>query len=127
MEYRFAWTYPIVFSPHDPDTLYVGGNHIFKSTDEGHSWQAISPDLTRADPETLLVTGGPVNREGASAEVYATVFALAESQHQPGLMWAGSDDGLLHITKDNGETWSDITPVDLPRVVADKRAGALAF
>ena len=83
-EYRFAWTYPIVFSPHDPNTLYIGGNMIFKSTDEGHSWEAISPDLTRADPATLGITGGPINREGASAEVYATVFALAESAHAAG-------------------------------------------
>lgn len=113
-EYRFAWTYPIVFSPHDPDTLYIGGNLVFKSTDEGHSWQPISPDLTRADPATLQITGGPVNREGASAEVYATVFALAESAHEPGVIWAGSDDGLAHITKDNGETWEDITPSNLP-------------
>ena len=113
-QYRFAWTYPIVFSPHDPDTLYIGGNLIFKSTDEGHSWQPISPDLTRADPTTLQITGGPVNREGASAEVYATVFALAESAHEPGVIWAGSDDGLVHITKDNGETWVDITPSELP-------------
>ncbi len=113
-QYRFAWTYPIVFSPHDPDTLYIGGNLIFKSTDEGHSWQPISPDLTRADPATLQVTGGPVNREGASAEVYATVFALAESAHEPGVIWAGSDDGLVHITKDSGETWAEITPSELP-------------
>ena len=113
-KYRFAWTYPIVFSPHDPDTLYVGGNRVFKSTDEGHSWQPISPDLTRADPATLQITGGPINREGASAEVYATVFSLAESAQQPGLFWAGSDDGLAHISKDNGETWQDITPAELP-------------
>ncbi len=113
-QYRFAWTYPIVFSPHDPDTLYIGGNLVFKTTDEGHSWQPISPDLTRADPATLGITGGPVNREGASAEVYATVFALAESAHEPGVIWAGSDDGLVHITKDHGATWLDITPADLP-------------
>ena len=111
---RFAWTYPIVFSPHDPNTLYVGGNRIMKSTDEGHSWEAISPDLTRADPSTLQITGGPINRDGAGAEVYATVFALAESPHQPGVIWAGSDDGLVHISKDNGETWEDVTPTDLP-------------
>ena len=113
-KYRFAWTYPIVFSPHDHDTLYIGGNHIFRSIDEGHSWQPISPDLTRADPATLQITGGPVNREGASAEVYATVFALAESSQLQGVIWAGSDDGLVHISKDNGETWVDITPDDLP-------------
>ncbi len=114
LKYRFAWTYPIVFSPHDPDTLYIGGNMVFKSTDEGHSWQPISPDLTRADPSTLQVTGGPVNREGASAEVYATVFSLVESAHEAGVIWAGSDDGLVHITTDNGENWADITPADLP-------------
>ena len=114
LEYRFAWTYPIVFSPHDPNTLYVGGNRIMKSTDEGHSWQAISPDLTRADPATLQITGGPINRDGAGAEVYATVFALAESPHQPGVIWAGSDDGLAHISQDNGETWQDVTPAELP-------------
>ena len=113
-KYRFAWTYPIVFSPHDPNTLYIGGNLVFRSTNEGHSWEPISPDLTRADPATLGVSGGPINREGASAEVYATVFSLAESAQVPGLIWAGSDDGLAHITKDNGETWEDITPSDLP-------------
>ncbi len=114
LEYRFAWTYPIVFSPHDPDTLYVGGNHIFKSTDEGHSWQPISPDLTRADPATLKVTGGPINRDAVGAEVYATVFALAESPREPGVLWAGTDDGLVHISKDGGVNWQDITPEQLP-------------
>ena len=114
LEQRFAWTYPIVFSPHDPNTLYVGGNRILKSTDEGHSWAPISPDLTRADPSTLQITGGPINRDGAGAEVYATVFALAESPHQPGVIWAGSDDGLVHISRDKGETWENITPADMP-------------
>ena len=114
LDARFAWTYPIVFSPHDPNTLYVGGNRVFKSTNEGHSWQPISPDLTRADPETLRVTGGPINRDAVGAEVYATVFAFAESPHEPGVLWAGSDDGLLHISRDAGQTWHDITPADLP-------------
>ena len=77
--YRFAWTYPIIISPHDPDTLYIGGNQVMRSTNEGQSWQEISPDLTRADPETLQPSGGPVNRESVGAETYATVFALAES------------------------------------------------
>ncbi len=112
--HRFSWTYPIVFSPHDANTLYIGGNRIFKSTDEGHSWQPISPDLTRADPATLQVSGGPINRDVGSAEVYATVYTLAESPHAPGTIWAGSDDGLLHITRDNGATWQNITPADLP-------------
>ena len=114
MEARFAWTYPIVFSPHDPNTLYVGGNRVYKSTDDGHSWQPISPDLTRADPEALAVTGGPINRDAVGAEVYATVFAFAESPHEAGVLWAGSDDGLLHISRDGGAEWRDVTPADLP-------------
>ncbi len=109
-KYRFAWTYPIVFSPHDSDTIYIGGSQILKTTDEGQSWQEISPDLTNADPETLKPSGGPINRDAVGAEHYATVYTLAESPHEPGVIWAGSDDGLLHITRDGGENWSDITP-----------------
>jgi photosystem II stability/assembly factor-like uncharacterized protein len=112
--YRFAWTYPIVISPHDPNMLYVGGNIVFKTSDEGQSWQPISPDLTRADPATLQPTGGPVNRDSIGAETYATVFAFAESPHEPGVLWAGSDDGLMHISKDAGQSWTKITPPDLP-------------
>jgi photosystem II stability/assembly factor-like uncharacterized protein len=111
---RFAWTYPIVISPHDPNTLYIGGNQVYKSTDEGQSWETISPDLTRADPETLGPSGGPVNLDAVGAEVYATVFAFAESPHQAGVFWAGSDDGLMHLSRDAGATWNDITPPDLP-------------
>ena len=111
---RFAWTYPIVVSPHDPNRLYIGGNRVYTSTDEGQSWQPVSPDLTRADPETLKPTGGPVNRDAIGAEVYATVFALAESPHEQGVLWAGSDDGLLHLSRDGGANWEPITPPDLP-------------
>jgi photosystem II stability/assembly factor-like uncharacterized protein len=114
LKQRFAWTYPIVISPHDPDTLYISGNQVYKSTDEGQSWEAISPDLTRADPETLKATGGPVNLDAVGAEVYATVFAFAESPHEAGVFWAGSDDGLMHISRDGGKSWDDITPPDLP-------------
>ncbi len=111
---RFAWTYPIVISPHDVNTLYIGGNQVYKSTDEGQSWEAISPDLTRADPETLQPSGGPVNKDAVGAETYATVFAFAESTHEPGVFWAGSDDGMVHISRDGGGSWDDITPPDLP-------------
>ena len=113
-KYRFAWTYPIIISPHDPNRLYIGGNRVFTSTDEGQSWQPVSPDLTHADPDTLQPTGGPINRDAVGAEVYATVYALAESPYQKGLLWAGSDDGLLHISHDAGANWQDITPADLP-------------
>jgi len=114
VEYRFAWTYPIMFSPHDADTLYTAGNIVFKSTNEGQSWEPISPDLTRADPDTLGVSGGPINRDAVGAEMYATVFALAESPLEAGVLWAGSDDGLVHISKDGGENWEDVTPEQLP-------------
>jgi photosystem II stability/assembly factor-like uncharacterized protein len=113
-KYRFNWTYPIIISPHDPNTLYIGGNLVFKSTNEGQSWEPISPDLTRADPETLKPTGGPVNLDAIGAEIYATVFALAESPHEPGVLWAGSDDGVMHISKDGGKSWAQITPPELP-------------
>jgi len=112
--YRFAWTYPIVLSPHDPNVLYVGGNHVFRTTNEGQSWESISPDLTHADPETLQPTGGPINRDSIGAETYATVYAFAESTHEPGVLWAGSDDGLIHLSRDGGQTWMDITPPELP-------------
>jgi photosystem II stability/assembly factor-like uncharacterized protein len=111
---RFAWTYPIVFSPHDPETIYIGGNQVYKSTDEGQSWEAISPDLTKADPETLKPTGGPVNLDAIGAETYATIFSFIESPHEPGVLWAGSDDGLIHISRDNGKNWENATPPDLP-------------
>lgn len=113
-KYRFAWTYPIVISPHDPNTLYIGGNMVFRSTNEGQSWEAISPDLTRADPATLQPTGGPVNRDSIGAEVYATVFSFSESPHEQGVFWAGSDDGLIHLSRDGGATWQNVTPPDLP-------------
>ncbi len=113
-KYRFAWTYPIVFSPHEPNTLYISGNIVFKSTDDGQSWQAISPDLTRHDPETLKPTGGPINRDAIGAEIYATVFSFAESPLQKNLLWAGSDDGYLHVSKDGGANWQNVTPKDLP-------------
>ncbi len=111
---RFAWTYPIIFSPHDPDTIYIGGNQVYRSQDDGQSWQPISPDLTRADPETLKPSGGPINRDTVGAEVYATVFSLAASSLEKGLLWAGSDDGLVHISRDGGESWQPITPKKLP-------------
>ncbi|MBA3943270.1 MAG: glycosyl hydrolase [Herpetosiphonaceae bacterium] len=113
-KYRFAWTYPIVISPHDPHVLYIGGNMVFRTTNEGQSWEPISPDLTRAEPEKLQPTGGPINRDAVGAEVYATVFAFAESPHTAGVLWAGSDDGLVHLSRNGGADWSNITPSDLP-------------
>ena len=113
-KYRFQWTYPLLFSPHDSNTLYVTGNVVFRSTDQGSSWEPISPDLTRHDPSTLEPSGGPVTKDTTGAETYATIFAFAESLHEKGVFWAGSDDGLVHISRDGGKSWEKITPKDLP-------------
>lgn len=111
--YRFQWTFPIVISPHDPNVVYVGANVIFRSTDEGQSWAVISPDLTRNDPKTLGPSGGPITRDQTSVEYYGTVFTIAESPREKGVIWAGSDDGLVHVTRDHGKTWSNVTPKDM--------------
>ena len=113
-EVRFQWTYPIVFSPHDSNVLYAAGNKLFRTTDEGHSWQAISPDLTYADPETLGVSG-PLTMDTAGAEMYATIFSLMVSAHQPGVLMTGSDDGLVHRSTDDGGDWVNVTPPDLAK------------
>ncbi len=109
-KYRFQWTAPVLISPHDPHVLYAGGNVLFKSVNEGQSWTVISPDLSRHDPKTLGPSGGPITLDQTTAEYYATIFALAESPRVKGLIWAGSDDGLIHLTRDGGKTWTDVTP-----------------
>jgi hypothetical protein len=114
LKYRFQWTYPIVLSPHDPGVLYVTGNLVFRSTDEGASWEAISPDLSRNDPKTLGPSGGLITGDNVGTEYYATIFAFAESPLQQGLFWAGSDDGLIHVSRDGGASWQNVTPPDLP-------------
>ena len=113
-KYRFQWTFPILFSPHDSSVLYITGNQVFRSTDQGSSWDVISPDLTRNDPSKLGPSGGPVTRDTTNAETYCTIFAFVESPHEQGVFWAGSDDGLVHISRDGGETWDNVTPSDLP-------------
>ncbi|MCB0061739.1 MAG: glycosyl hydrolase [Caldilineaceae bacterium] len=114
MKYRFPWTFPILFSPHDSGVLYTCGNHVFRTTDEGSSWETISPDLTRNDPEKLVPSGGPLTLDTSGAEHYCTIASFIESQHEKGVFWAGSDDGLLHISRDGGDTWANVTPADLP-------------
>ncbi|MGI9060661.1 MAG: WD40/YVTN/BNR-like repeat-containing protein [Ktedonobacteraceae bacterium] len=113
-KYRFQWTCPILLSPHDPHVLYMTGNHVFRSTDEGSSWEIISPDLTRNDPTKLESSGGPITKDNTGAEYYCTIFAFTESPIERGLFWAGSDDGLIHISHDNGENWENVTPAGLP-------------
>jgi photosystem II stability/assembly factor-like uncharacterized protein len=112
--YRFNWTSPILLSPHDPNVLYQGGNHVFRSTDEGQTWEPISPDLTHADAEKLGSSGG-LTPDNSGAEYYCTVFALVESPLAPGQLWAGTDDGRIHLTRDGGRSWVEITPPDMPR------------
>ena len=103
-----------MFSQHDPDVLYACSQHLHRSTDLGASWQVLSPDLTRNDPDKLKTSGGPITRDNTGAEIYCDIFALAESPHDANVLWAGSDDGLVHISRDGGDTWRDITPPDLP-------------
>ena len=113
MQYRFSWTFPIAFSPHDPRVLYTAGNIVFKSTDEGTTWEAISPDLTRNDVGKQEISGGAITKDSGAAEVYCTIYAFAESPHEPGVLWAGSDDGLVHVSRDAGKSWDDVTPPDI--------------
>jgi photosystem II stability/assembly factor-like uncharacterized protein len=113
-KYRFQWTYPIVISPHDPKVLYVAGQVVFRSDDDGESWEIVSPDLTRGDRTKMEPAGGPVTLDTTMVEHYGTIFALTESVHEKGLFWAGSDDGLVHISRDGSKTWEDVTPPDLP-------------
>jgi len=112
---RWQWTFPIVFSPKDPNVLYTCSQHVWKTTNDGQSWEKISPDLTYADPETLGITGGVITNDMNGPEIYATVFALAPSHHDINTLWAGSDDGKIQITRDGGKKWTDITPKDLPK------------
>lgn len=107
---RFQWTFPVLLSPHDPNTLYVTSQHVWRSTNEGQSWEKISPDLTYADPATLGPTGGPVHKDMTGTEWYATIYAFAESPRAKGELWAGSDDGRVHLSRDGGATWSEVTP-----------------
>ncbi len=107
---RFQWTFPVLVSTHDPRTLYVTSQHVWRSRTEGASWERISPDLTHADPATLGHTGGPIHGEMTGAEWYATIYAFAESPVQPGVLWAGSDDGRLHVSRDAGGSWQEVTP-----------------
>src|SRR5215475_1179303 len=114
LKYRYTWTMPIVFSPHDPNILYNAAQYVFRSTDSGHSWQTISPDLTRNDKSKQQDSGGPITKDQASIEFYDIIFTVAESPKQKGVIWAGTDDGLIQITRDDGKSWTNVTPKALP-------------
>ncbi len=110
LKYRFQWNFPILFSPHDPNTLYTGGNVLFRSLNEGQTWEVISPDLTRNDKTKQGASGGPITKDNTSVEYYSTIFTVMESGVQQGVIWTGSDDGLVQLTRDGGKNWSNVTP-----------------
>lgn len=111
---RWQWTFPIVFSPLDPNVLYTSSQHLWKTTNEGQSWEAISPDLTRADPKTLGDSGGPITKDQNGPEIYGTIFTIAPSRFDAQTIWTGSDDGLVYITRDGGKNWKNVTPPGIP-------------
>jgi photosystem II stability/assembly factor-like uncharacterized protein len=111
---RFQWTFPIVLAPTNPGILYVGSQHLWKSTNEGQSWTKISPDLTRHDPKTMGASGGPITKDNTGVETYATIFTIAPSAKDANVIWTGSDDGYVQVTRDGGTTWKNVTPKDLP-------------
>jgi len=113
-KYRFQWNFPIMFSPNHKNKLYAASNHLHMTTNEGQSWKIISPDLTRNDPSTLKSSGGPITKDNTGVEYYATIFAVNESRQEDGLIWTGSDDGLVHVTKDGGKNWTNVTPKKMP-------------
>ena len=114
MKYRFQWNFPIFFSPHNPKKLYTASNHLHATTNQGESWDLLSPDLTRNDPEKQKSSGGPITQDNTSVEYYCTIFAAAESPLTEGLLWTGSDDGLIHVSKNGGKDWSNVTPKGMP-------------
>ena len=114
LKYRFQWNFPIIFSPHDPETMYAGANVLFKSNNQGQSWEVISPDLTRNDRSKQAATGGPITKDNTSIEYYCTIFTVIESPVKAGVIWTGSDDGLVHVTRDGGKNWENVTPKNMP-------------
>jgi len=117
LKYRFQWTFPIYISPHNSDALYATSQYVHRSSNEGMSWERISPDLTRNDKSKQQESGGPITKDDTSIEYYNTVFSFAESPVEQGVLWAGADDGLVHISRDNGESWDEVTPAGMPEAL----------
>ncbi len=115
LRYRFQWNFPIFFSPHNPKRLYTAGNHLFVTENEGQSWEMISPDLTTNDKSRQGSSGGPITKDNTSVEYYCTIFTAAESVLEKDLLWTGSDDGLIHVSRDGRKNWENVTPKDAPQ------------
>jgi len=115
MPERWNWTYPIVLSPVDPNILFIGSQHLWRTIDWGQTWEKISPDLTRADPATMADSGGPIVKDQDGPEIYGTIYTIAPSPHNVDTLWTGSDDGLIYLTRDGGHTWKNVTPLDMPK------------
>ncbi|UZR99316.1 VPS10 domain-containing protein [Chondrinema litorale] len=115
LKYRWQWNYPVLVSQHNPDEIYQGSNYVHRSTNQGQTWEVISDDLTTGKAANLDIPGGPVQHDGTGVEIYSTIFALEESPLTADELWTGSDDGLVHITRDAGKTWQNITPIGLPK------------
>ena len=124
---RWQWTYPIVFSPVDPNVLYTSSQHVWRTMNAGQSWEKISGDLTRHDPKTMGDSGGPITKDMNSPEVYGTVFALGPGKTNVNILWAGSDDGLVHVTRDGGKSWVNVTPKDMPEFGRVSQIDASSF
>jgi len=124
---RWQWTFPIIFSPLDDNVLFASSSRLWRSEDRGNTWEQLSPDLTRADPMTLGRSGGPITGDMNGPEVYATIFAVGPSKVDINVIWTGSDDGLVHVTRDGGATWSNVTPPDMPDFGRVSQIDASAF
>nr|MCU0404423.1 hypothetical protein [Chitinophagaceae bacterium] len=116
-KYRFQWNFPIFFSPHNPKRLYTAGNHLFVTENEGRSWEQLSPDLTTNDKSKQGPSGGPITKDNTSVEYYCTIFTAAESHLEKDLLWTGSDDGLIHVSRDGGKNWENVTPKGIPAAI----------
>ncbi len=114
MKYRFQWNFPIFFSPHNSDKLYTTSHHVHVSNNEGQSWEIISPNLTKGEAEKLGPSGGSITKDNTAVEYYATIFAATESPYEKDLIWTSSDDGLIHVTRDGGKNWENVTPSNAP-------------
>ncbi len=115
LKFRFQWNFPIFFSPHNPKKLYTAGNALFASENEGSSWEQISPDLTTNDKSKQKSSGGPITQDNTSVEYYSTIFTATESPYEKDLLWTGSDDGLVHVSRDGGKNWDNVTPAGIPK------------